>query len=162
MDFDRQTTNIASIRRALKAYFDDKAFYPSTLKDLEGYETKSYRVNTIPNDFFTNAPFGFEPNDKGYSLSYTLHFTDGISEYTQKKYVDGVNTATATNLSVESATLVDYDVDGLTLAQENDLGTSDRKADTDGDGFTDKQEVDGGFDPTTNSKTGKVTKTLVL
>lgn len=44
-------------------------------------------------------------------------------------------------------TSLDQDGDGLTLLTEYKLGTSDVAADTDGDGYTDKQEVDSGHDP---------------
>lgn len=161
MNFDQQESAVRNLRTALKAYNTDKSMYPATLQDLLGYESKSFRVKTVPGDLFTNAPFGYQLTDKGYSLTYTIHFTDGISEFTQKKYIDGVNTATAANLSEEAAALTDYDEDGLTTAQENEIGTSDHKDDTDGDGFTDKEEVDGGFDPLTNSKTGATTKSSV-
>lgn len=41
----------------------------------------------------------------------------------------------------------DQDGDGLSLAEESALGTFDTNADTDGDGYTDAQEVDSGHDP---------------
>ena len=42
---------------------------------------------------------------------------------------------------------VDQDGDGLSLLTESQLGTSDTSADTDGDGYTDSQEVASGYDP---------------
>lgn len=42
---------------------------------------------------------------------------------------------------------LDQDHDGLSLLTEYKLGTSDTKADTDGDGYTDGQEVSSGHDP---------------
>lgn len=42
---------------------------------------------------------------------------------------------------------LDQDADGLSLLEEYKLGTSDTKADTDGDGYTDSQEVASGHDP---------------
>ena len=48
---------------------------------------------------------------------------------------------------LEMITVVDRDQDGLTEDQENRYGTDDRNPDTDGDGFTDKQEIDSGYDP---------------
>ncbi len=42
----------------------------------------------------------------------------------------------------------DKDGDGLTLAEEEELGTSDDKADSDGDGLDDGDELDFGTDPT--------------
>ncbi len=44
-------------------------------------------------------------------------------------------------------TSLDQDRDGLSLLDESKLGTSDTNADTDGDGYTDRQEVESGHDP---------------
>lgn len=44
-------------------------------------------------------------------------------------------------------TSLDQDNDGLSLLAEYKLGTSDTNADTDGDGYTDSQEVASGHDP---------------
>ncbi len=44
--------------------------------------------------------------------------------------------------SVESSSTPDADSDGLTADQEATLGTDPNKADTDGDGLTDRQEVE--------------------
>lgn len=43
--------------------------------------------------------------------------------------------------------IMDLDNDGLTNLEETELGTNPKKADTDGDGFDDGVEVEGGFDP---------------
>lgn len=156
MDFDQDLDVVKDIRKALEAYYKEKATYPATLQDLVGYKSDSFTVKEIPNDIFTNAPFIYQLTDTGFNLTYTVQFPEGASSSIQHQYAEGANTATATNLSVEAATLKDFDKDGLNAAQENDIGTSDYKADTDGDGFTDKEEVDGGFDPLMNSKTGKI------
>ena len=42
---------------------------------------------------------------------------------------------------------LDLDGDGLTNAEEAELGTNPKKADTDGDGYNDGEEVEAGFDP---------------
>lgn len=45
---------------------------------------------------------------------------------------------------------IDSDGDGLTDKQEIDIyHTDSHKKDTDGDGYSDKQEIDAGFDPLT-------------
>jgi hypothetical protein len=43
---------------------------------------------------------------------------------------------------------LDQDEDGLMLRDEFAAGTSDMKADTDGDGYTDKEEIESGHNPT--------------
>ena len=48
----------------------------------------------------------------------------------------------------------DSDADGLSDAAEAALGTDSNKADTDGDGFSDRKEIIGGYNPL--SKTGKL------
>ncbi|MFZ0728271.1 MAG: MopE-related protein [Desulfobacterales bacterium] len=58
----------------------------------------------------------------------------------------------------------DSDYDGLTDFEEvNQYGTDPNKADTDGDGFSDGEEVAGGYDPADrNSKPDPVTTDLVM
>jgi hypothetical protein len=41
----------------------------------------------------------------------------------------------------------DADADGLTAQREAELGTSDTKADTDGDGYDDRTEIEAGYNP---------------
>jgi hypothetical protein len=41
----------------------------------------------------------------------------------------------------------DRDFDGLDAAEEESIGTSDTNTDTDGDGYSDKEEVLTGHDP---------------
>lgn len=41
----------------------------------------------------------------------------------------------------------DADADGLTAKEEAEIGTSDQKADTDGDGYDDRTEVEAGYNP---------------
>ena len=48
---------------------------------------------------------------------------------------------------LEYFTTFDIDEDGLRADEESTAGTSDRNADTDGDGYTDKEEIDSGHDP---------------
>ncbi len=155
MDFDLQADYVKDLRKVLKEYEADRGAYPSTLEELNGFVSKSLSVKSIPNDVFTGQSFVYQVTEIGYALTYTMQFTDGISSYERKKYVDGINTATEVHLSFEAQELADSDNDGLSAARESELGTSDRKKDTDGDGYDDKTEVDGGFDPLTNAKTGK-------
>jgi hypothetical protein len=119
-------------------------------------DLKSYHIDAIPNDRYTEKPFAYQTTeDGGYVLVYTINYVDGMSTSDRKKYVEGLNTATEKVLSNEAEGKIDADQDGLTAAQEAEYGTSDHKKDTDGDGYDDKTEIDAGFDPLTNAKTGK-------
>jgi hypothetical protein len=53
----------------------------------------------------------------------------------------------ARGICADLFTSIDADKDGLSLAEEYQIGTSDQKADTDGDGYTDGEEVISGHDP---------------
>ncbi|HLD20566.1 MAG TPA: hypothetical protein VJB64_00560 [Patescibacteria group bacterium] len=56
---------------------------------------------------------------------------------------------------------VDSDADGLTDQQETDeLGTDPQNADTDGDGYSDGEEVANGYDPKASSKIVSQTETV--
>lgn len=52
-----------------------------------------------------------------------------------------------TSTSVPASPDPDSDSDGLTTLQEQQLGTDPNKADTDGDGFNDGDEVKAGYNP---------------
>ncbi|TAI47010.1 Calx-beta domain-containing protein [Flagellimonas allohymeniacidonis] len=60
------------------------------------------------------------------------------------------NTSVQVTISV-SACVIDTDGDGLTNAEENDLGTDPNNADTDNDGLTDGEEVLAVDDPSTTA-----------
>ncbi|MFA6474648.1 MAG: hypothetical protein WCV88_00420 [Patescibacteria group bacterium] len=63
--------------------------------------------------------------------------------------VTPVNNTNNTNNSNSSIPLqeLDTDKDGLRDIDEKRYGTDPLKADTDGDGFTDKEEIDNGYNP---------------
>lgn len=154
--FEEQTDVVKDLRTVLKAWKSEKDSYPQTLEEMVGVDLKSYHIDAIPDDRYTEKPFAYQTTDDGgYVLVYTIKYVDGMSASDRKKYVEGLNTATEKVLSNEAEEKVDSDQDGLTAAQEAEYGTSDRKKDTDGDGYEDKTEIDGGFDPLTNAKTGK-------
>lgn len=46
----------------------------------------------------------------------------------------------------------DFDKDGLNAEEEAQYGSSDKLADTDGDGYSDKVEIDGGYNPNGEGK----------
>lgn len=73
-----------------------------------------------------------------------------VSQPTESSLFSPSPTADAVVSPVPSAdafSQTDSDGDGLTDAQEIQLGTDPFKADTDNDGYTDKQEIDSGYDP---------------
>jgi hypothetical protein len=55
-------------------------------------------------------------------------------------------------LTILSTSFFDQDQDGLSSQEEELLGTSDREEDTDHDGFTDRQEVEAGYNPNGDGK----------
>lgn len=160
--FANQTSLITELRSALGYYKQEHQQYPDSLNQLIGlnspYDFMPERVVKIPNDLYTNQPFVYavSADKKDFTLKYQLKFTDGPeSEYLKDTYINGENTADVYSLSQEIDRTKDSDSDGLTDAEERIHKTSIYRADTDGDGFTDKQEIDGGYDPLINSKTKK-------
>jgi len=73
------------------------------------------------------------------------------TQTTEKSLFDVSPTPSATEptSSINPVSQQDTDGDGLTDAEEQQLGTDQLKADTDGDGYNDKQEYDMGYDPLT-------------
>lgn len=76
-------------------------------------------------------------NDESYSCELTAFAGDDRSE-----------TVAMGQVTPTSNAAVDSDEDGLTDAEEAELGTDPNNADTDGDGLPDGAEVDLGSDPT--------------
>lgn len=123
-------------------------------------------------DISTNAPYGYSLEGDDYKLTYEIRFFEGMQDYEKDRYVEGVNTATSKDVSLEKESkfeiqeidgrsnantnqntntspdpTTDTDQDGLTDVQEELYETDPAKADTDGDGFSDKMEIDNGYNP---------------
>lgn len=72
--------------------------------------------------------------------------TQPASSATPTEITGSPSATPATSVSAEEE-IADPDSDGLTNAEERFYGTDAHKADTDGDGYLDGQEVRGGYDP---------------
>jgi hypothetical protein len=117
------------------------------------------RTNTLSvTDVYTENPYGYAKDGEDYKLTYQLKFADDIESYSKDSYVDGQNTATSKDVSVEKVTdyekitanidaveatptRADSDLDGLSNEEEAIYKTNPNLVDTDGDGLTDFQEV---------------------
>jgi len=172
--FDKQRTAINNIRSALSYYNRVNEKFPTNLdKLLEPPSTDNTNTNTsvdstidnyfygnrksIPKDIYTGKSFEYKTGEDDYTLIYTIKLPEedsgglfGNNDYYKDRYVDGLNTATKDFLSLEKAQQKDSDNDGLSDADEKKYGTNIYKSDTDGDGYTDKEEIDNGYDPLTN------------
>ena len=156
---NKQEDVIDDIRDALKAYNEANGTYPESLEKLVHFKNDEFEVMNIPVDQFTGQPYGYKLIDIAgqYELTYTMKKEEDESAFASNDFVDGINTATPFSASKEADELIDWDEDGLSKAREAALGTSDYNEDTDGDGFSDKAEVDAGYDPITNAQTGEKT-----
>ncbi len=145
---DEQRTSISDIQSALSIYMQEKNEYPETLEMLIGVQDEYKKVIQIPIDILTEKIYEYETTESGYTLRYTMPeaVNDEFSFYDLT--VEGVNTATELFFSEEGAKLEDYDEDGVSAYDEAvTYGTSDYLNDSDFDGFDDKSEIDGGYNP---------------
>jgi hypothetical protein len=138
-----------------------------------GYSMDYYKdrefLKIVPFDIYTNKLFEYSVQGKDYQLVYQMKMDpyaknkDPRSYYNEiyststpyttrlvTDFVEGVNTANKTSISVEAekASVADDDSDGLPNVLETIFGTDPKKVDTDGDGFSDKDEIKAGSDPT--------------
>jgi len=152
--FTEQRDIVSNLRSALTAYYSAHHTYPSSLSELMGVERFSQKVVNIPDDRFTGKPFVYTRSETGdsYQLSYMLVVPKAMQNLS---HVEGMNTATPQDLSVEESAKLDLDNDGLTGGEEKMHHTDPHNKDSDFDGFTDKEEIEKGYDPLVNLKTGK-------
>jgi hypothetical protein len=145
---DEQRDSIEDLQSALNIYLEKNGEYPKTLEELIGTEEEYKKVIQIPVDIITEQAYDYKLTESGYTLRYTMPKAadDEFSFYDLT--VEGVNTATELFFSEEGAKLEDYDEDGLSAYDEAvTYGTSDYLNDSDFDGFDDKSEIDGGYNP---------------
>ncbi len=176
-----QIGNIDDLRDALKAYEKANGDYPETLDGLLGTEVRPDYVGpedgdtftkvvvAIPDDLYTGEPLDYSLDDDGdYRIVYMLEIPEASTYINRFDYVEGANTATPRSRSLEGLgeeeeapadigdlLEIDTDQDGLSDLDEMTLyGTDPYVADTDGDGYGDGVEAEGGYDPLTNAQTG--------
>ncbi len=126
-------------------------------------------LKTVPKDIFTSAAYTYAKNADGkdYTLRYSMtipkksktasaasgggilgsYQSFGVNDAVS--FVNGTNTASAKVLSTEAqaALKIDTDKDGLPDIVEAYYGSDPNKKDSDGDGYTDGDEVKKGYDP---------------
>ncbi|MEA3249293.1 MAG: hypothetical protein U9Q03_02960 [Patescibacteria group bacterium] len=181
-----QLDNVDNLRNALEIFEKENGVYPDGLEQLIGIEDRPGYISdsetierltkvvvAIPNDVYTDQPYGYSLTGDGeYRLTYTLEIPEVSTIYDRFDYVEGVNTATPDVKSIESGVepedgetvvteidvvVTDSDGDGLEDMEELMIyGTDPFDADTDGDGYDDGAEVEGGFNPLQNAQTGEV------
>lgn len=146
---DAQRSTITDLRTALDAYNSANNAYPETLNELLG--TASFTGETvvnIPNDAFTEKPYTYTKTETGYTLTYEMREDDEDDFSFFDTTVAGINTATEIFFSEEGAKITDNDNDGLSEYEEvTTYGTFDWNTDSDSDGYDDKTEIDGGYNP---------------
>ena len=143
-----KSANMSEETKVMNSYYDTQAF-----------------MQAIPNDAYTKAPYTYSSTGSDYSLVYNIalpKYTDGMSlyeiyesSYNPKspsiylKYVSGINTASdkVTSQEAFAVSKIDSDKDGVSDSLEDYIGTDKNKKDTDGDGYTDYQEIISGTNP---------------
>lgn len=145
----KQFESIEDLQSALEFFSNQNGAYPKELKELIGLTVDIRKVTTIPNDIFTKQPYVYEKTETGYTLQYEVQQpTDDNVFSSNGVTVEGTNTATELFFSEEGAKETDEDEDGLSAYEEAvRYGTSDSSTDSDGDGFSDKAEVNAGYNP---------------
>jgi hypothetical protein len=143
-----QQETIVDLREALSIYMKEHDEYPEMLNELIGKGGQSREVIAIPVDVVTEQPYKYTRTENGYALLYQMPESQDDTFNFYEKTIDGTNTATHLFFSEEGAKLTDHDKDGISLYDEVvTYGTSDNADDSDGDGYSDKVEIDGGYDP---------------
>lgn len=114
-------------------------------------------LSAVPLDAYTGDPYEYRLDGaRNYALRYRIRTPSfsGKTSYAFRAFqielfVEGMNTANATEVSLEAkqAPRRDGDGDGVSDVLERYYGTDPAKRDTDGDGYEDKDEIDRGYDP---------------
>lgn len=146
---------------------DEFADFGSSQADYETTLAERPFLKVIPNDAYSKQPYSYtKTNDtEQYRIQYTMTIPtrqkkssgneQGFSYYSRFNindavfFVNGVNTATVSTLSIEArgALQTDSDNDGLPDIVETYYGSNLNMADSDGDGYNDGDEVKNGYDP---------------
>jgi hypothetical protein len=113
-----------------------------------GFSVEKGRVNCENSWVFASVLSGECPNEQITQevCDYGTIITSAIVNE-NPDLCDDIQDEDFFNTCIEVVTTVDRDQDGLTEDEEEFHGTDDRNPDTDGDGYTDKDEIDGGYNP---------------
>jgi hypothetical protein len=157
----KRISDIKQIQTALELYYNDNSLYPESTKMLTPDFFSVLPTNPTPNDGICQADFEYQYQviNKGekYELKYCLGEKTGMIPA-------GLNTATPEGMFQGDAGFLPYskfnevsyadsDKDGLFDYEEKEIYFTDpNKNDTDGDGFTDGQEISGWYDPNGKGK----------
>ena len=134
---------------------------------IDDWSSNYYALKSIPTDVYTKQPYSYEVKGDDYVLKYqiklppftplvdaNLYIDYGLRKaglpYQQElglKFVDGENIATKDFMSVVRADTIDTDKDNVADQLEKVIGTDVNKKDTDGDGFSDYEELTTGSNP---------------
>lgn len=117
-------------------------------------------------DVYTNKQYGYAKDDSDYTVTYELHFFDGTDDYQKKQYVDGTNTMTSKDLSLEAGTPVANTNVTKTILSNSSTNTvpetepltlntnTSHSPDSDGDSLSDAQEASYGTNPKVKDSDG--------
>lgn len=174
---DRDRERLETMRQlqlALQRYFLQTTAYPRSLDQL-----MPDFVSQVPVDPLTNQPYLYTATEGSFQISFTLEEGTawGVTLLPPGKYLTNATAIVPENeQSIVSPTSptspassteqvasqndnptpptigLDADNDGLTDLEEQIYRTSSTKADTDGDGYSDGEEVMGGYDPDSRVK----------
>ncbi len=148
-------------------------FTINRLSVSDSYEALPFAKH-IPSDVFSKAAYDYTSRQSGtdYELGYTIQLppfttdTNPRMYYTYDmrggtyvfreektrtllvpKYVEGKNIATKNSSSQALLDTINSDIDDLSDGLEKLIGTNPKKSDTDGDGFSDSEELTDGSNP---------------
>lgn len=126
-------------------------------------------------DLYTGKTFGYKTEADDYRLTYQMKITDKVESYYKEEHVEGLNTATSKDISIEKKTpyeetqpqeqtdeqqaqqtkmdqqraaeAKDDDGDGLSTMEESLFQTQAYSRDSDQDGYPDGEEAANGYNP---------------
>ncbi|MFA6601592.1 MAG: hypothetical protein WCT02_01890 [Candidatus Paceibacterota bacterium] len=166
--FQKQMSNISTIRYALENYKSEKKTYPASLALLTTTKSSygsSMILKAVPTDVYDNVDYSYVLKGSDFALSYQVELpkyvagnsVSGIYDYDYSssvrkvflKAISGTNTATSKYTSEQArlASAKDTDGDGLPDILEQYIGTNISKKDSDGDSYSDYDEVMGSSNP---------------
>ncbi len=171
----RRMADIKQVQTAAELYYNDEGEYPAKIifdgkSSILGSSSLIYYMSSAPQNPKPNdgdCPVDFEyqyqvsADGQGYDLKYCLGgSTGGVPAGMRNATPFGVNTLSYSEEAVsfnermassddqnQGDQLSDADKDGLPDIYEEIYGTNPNKADTDGDGYSDGAEVEGGYNP---------------